>query len=236
MRIFGKNVFKEINDCKKIKKVYLSKNIKDEEIYKVIKENNINFEIVDLNRLNNMVEGNHQGIVIDIRDYEYYSLNDILNENKIIMLDHLEDPHNFGAIIRSVEASGISSIIIPKNRSVDVNGTVMKTSAGSLEHVKIVMVNNLVDAIKTLKNNNYFVYGADMDGLDYKKVDYANKVCLVIGSEGNGISKLVKDNCDQIISIPMNGQVNSLNASVAASILIFDLIRRWFNGSKRLSR
>lgn len=226
MRIFGKNVFNEIEDYKKIKKVYLSKSIKDEEIFIKIKENHLPYEIIDNNRLNMMIEGNHQGIIIDVRDYEYKELKECFDEKSVIILDHLEDPHNFGAIIRSAEAAGIKTIIIPKNRSVDVNGTVVKTSAGALEHIKIVMVNNLNDAINKLKDNNFFIYGADMDGIDYKKINYSSKVCLVIGSEGSGISKLVKENCDEIVSIPMKGKVNSLNASVAASILIFDLESR----------
>jgi 23S rRNA (guanosine2251-2'-O)-methyltransferase len=139
------------------------------------------------------------------------------------MLDHLEDPHNFGAIIRTCEARGIKSIIIPKDRSVIVNETVMKTSVGALNHVNIIMVTNLVNAINKLKDQGYFVYAADMDGKNYRSVDYSDKVLLVIGSEGNGLTKIVKNNVDEVISIPMKGVVNSLNASVAASILIYGI-------------
>ena len=139
------------------------------------------------------------------------------------MLDHLEDPHNFGAIIRSCEARGIKNIIIPKDRSVLVNETVMKTSTGALERVNIIMVNNLVNAINKLKEKGFFIYAAEADGTDYRKVNYADKVCLIIGSEGFGVSKLVRKNCDEILSIPMKGKVNSLNASVSAGILLFGI-------------
>ena len=172
-----------------------------------------------------MEKGNHQGIIIDIDDYEYFSLDEIEKENVIIMLDHLEDPHNFGAIIRTIEAAGFKSIIIPKDRSVEVNPTVMKVSAGTLEKVKIARVNNLVNTINELKKKGYWIIGTDMDGTDYKEIDYKGKVAIVIGNEGKGMSRLVKENCDFIASIPMKGQVNSLNASVAAALIIYEVIR-----------
>ena len=224
MRVFGKNVFSEIKNNKdKIKKVYLSKDFRDKEIIDYIKDNKIAYETVDYKRMNQLEEGNHQGIIVDIHDYEYFDLDSCLNDDFIVILDHLEDPHNFGAIIRTCEAAGVKSIVIPKDRSVSVNGTVMKTSSGALEHVNIVMVNNLVQAINKLKESDFFVYGADMDGINYRDVDYAKKVVLVIGNEGNGISRLVSESCDEIVSIPMVGKVNSLNASVAAAILIYGI-------------
>lgn len=222
MLVFGKNVLKEL-DPKKIRKSYINKNLKDEFIRKYLVDNHIRFELVDNFRLDKMVSGNHQGVVIDIDDYNYYSLDDINNENFIVMLDHLEDPHNLGAIIRTCECAGIKSIIIPKDRSVRVNETVMKVSTGALERVKIILVNNLVNTIDKLKDKGYFIYAADMDGQDYHTVDYADKKVLVIGNEGKGISKLVSDNSDVIISIPMKGELNSLNASVSAGILIYGM-------------
>ena len=165
----------------------------------------------------------NQGIIIEIDDYKYATLNAINDDSLVVMLDHLEDPHNFGAIIRTCEARGVKNIIIPKDRGVTVNETVMKTSAGALNHVNIIMVTNLVQTINELKNQGYFAYGAEANGVDYRHVDYADKVLLVIGSEGNGLSRLVVNNCDEIISIPMNGVVNSLNASVAASILLYGI-------------
>ncbi len=225
MKIFGKNVFNEVKTrTKDIRKIYLSKNFKDNDIINYIKDNKLPYQFIDNNVLDKMVDGHHQGIVIDINDYEYASLEEVTDSNTLVILDHLEDPHNLGAIIRTCEAAGIKGIIIPKDRSVVVNATVMKTSAGALNYVKVVMVKNLVDTINKLKDNGYFIYTADMDGKDYKEVDYAPKTCLVIGSEGNGVSSLVRKNSDEIVSLPMKGHVNSLNASVAAAILIYEVI------------
>jgi len=222
MRVYGKNVFNEL-DLKKVRKVYLSKNFNDKNIINLIKKNGLKYVNVDQKVLDVMFSHN-QGIVVEINDYDYKSMKDVSFEDKMILiLDHLEDPHNFGAIIRTCEAKGIKTIVIPKDRSVVVNDTVMKTSSGALSNVDIVMVNNLVKCIDEFKNNGYFIYGAEANGVDYKQVNYSDKVCLVIGSEGNGLSRLVMDACDEIISIPMRGKVNSLNASVAAAILIYGI-------------
>ena len=227
MKVFGKNVFNELrNNIKSIKKVYLAKNFTDKDIVKFIQDNKISYSVMDAKKMDAMVEGRHQGIIVVVDEYEYVNYETMLNDNIVVMLDHLEDPHNFGAIIRTCEAAGIKSIIIPKDRSVSVTSTVMKTSAGALEHVNISMVNNLVNVIDDFKDNGFFVYAADMDGQNYKDVDYANKVLLVIGSEGNGVGRLVKKNCDQILAIPMAGHVNSLNASVAAAILIYGIVNK----------
>lgn len=227
MKVFGKNVFNELRDnVSSIKKVYLAKNFTDKDIINFIKDNRISYSVMDQHKMDGMVEGRHQGIIIVVDDYEYSDYKEMLNDNIVVMLDHLEDPHNFGAIIRTCEAAGIKSIIIPKDRSVSVTSTVMKTSAGALEHVNIAMVNNLVNVMDDFKDNGFFVYAADMDGENYKGVDFAEKVLLVIGSEGNGVGRLVKKNCDQILSIPMYGRVNSLNASVAAAILIYGIVNK----------
>lgn len=227
MKVFGKNVFNELRDnVSSIKKVYLAKNFTDKDIINFIKDNRISYSVMDQHKMDGMVEGRHQGIIIVVDDYEYSDYKEMLNDNIVVMLDHLEDPHNFGAIIRTCEAAGIKSIIIPKDRSVSVTSTVMKTSAGALEHVNIAMVNNLVNVMGDFKDNGFFVYAADMDGENYKGVDFAEKVLLVIGSEGNGVGRLVKKNCDQILSIPMYGRVNSLNASVAAAILIYGIVNK----------
>lgn len=227
MRVYGKNVFNEIkNNIDKIKKVYISNNYKDKSVIEFIKENNIPYETLDNKALDRMEKGNHQGIIIEMHDYKYYKLEDLGDEKTVVILDHLEDPHNLGAIIRTCEAAGIKSIIIPKDRSVSVNATAMKTSAGALEHVKVIMVNNLVNCIKDLQKNNFFVYAADMDGVNYKQEKYPERVALVIGSEGFGLSRLVKENTDIVLSIPMRGKVNSLNASVAAALLIYEIMDR----------
>lgn len=221
MRVCGKNVFNEL-DYKKVRKVLISNNFKDQEIIKKIKTNNLKYIITDQKIMDKMLK-NNQGIIVEILDYEYKTLDEITNDPLVLMLDHLEDPHNFGAIIRSCEARGVKNIIIPKDRSVQVNETVMKTSTGALERVNIIMVNNLVNAINKLKEKGYFIYAAEADGKNYKEVSYADKVCLIIGSEGFGISKIVRKNSDEIISIPMKGKVNSLNASVSAGILLFSI-------------
>ena len=219
MYVYGKNVAKEINS--KIEKVYVANNFKDREILKKIKAPIV---YVDKNKLDKMVDGVHQGIVLKIADYDYKDISE-LNNDVVVMLDHLEDPHNFGAIIRTCEAAGIKDIIIPKDRSVKVNSTVMKTSAGCLDRVNIYEVTNLVQTINYLKKNNYWIIGTDMEGTDYKKIDYKGKIVIIIGNEGSGISRLVKDSCDFIATIPMQGEVNSLNASVAAGIIIFETRR-----------
>src|SRR5574344_2540367 len=227
MKVFGRNVLKELlSNPKDVKKIYLSKSLKDQDLVKAIKDLHLQYETVDNRVMDGMVEGNHQGVVVIINDYEYSDYHDMFNDQVVVMLDHLEDPHNFGAIIRTCEAAGIKSIIIPKDRSVDVSPTVMKTSSGALEYVNIAMVNNLVNVINKLKANGYFVYGAEADGTPHNKVNYGDKVVLVVGSEGNGLSNLVRKSCDEIVSLPMKGHVNSLNVSVATGILIYDLIGR----------
>jgi 23S rRNA (guanosine2251-2'-O)-methyltransferase len=228
MKVFGKNVFNELREknVKSIKKVYLANNFNDKEIIDFIRNNKISYSSMDIKAMDKMVEGKHQGIIIVIDDYEYVDYKTMFNDKLVVMLDHLEDPHNFGAIVRTCEAAGVKSIIIPKDRSVSVTETVMRTSSGALEYVDIAMVNNLVKVIDDFKKNGFFVYAADMGGDNYREVDFADKVLLIIGNEGHGISRLVGENCDQIIAIPQYGKINSLNASVAAAILIYGIVNR----------
>lgn len=220
MYIYGKNVAKEATN---VEKVYVSKNFREKEIL-----DNIDAPIVfvDNKKLDEMVKGNHQGIVLKVSDYEYSDIDDVINEEIIVILDHLEDPHNLGAIIRTCEAAGIKGIIIPKDRSVEVNSTVMKVSVGTLEKVNVVQVTNLVNTIKYLKEKNYWIIGTDMEGTDYREIDYSGKTVIIIGNEGKGMSRLVKESCDYIATIPMKGTTNSLNASVATGIILFQAIRR----------
>ena len=224
MLVCGKNVLKE-TPVNKIHKVYLKENFKDKDILNYLKENKIKYEFLPETRLNKMVSEHHQGVVLDINDYEYYKLEDVIDENFLVCLDHLEDPHNLGAIIRTCECAGIKGIIIPKDRSIRVNETVMKISAGAINNVKIVEVSNLSETLRKLQKNMFFVYTADMDGIDYRKIDYAAKKVLVIGAEGSGVSPIVRKNSDEIISIPMYGKINSLNASVSAAILIYGMLK-----------
>lgn len=222
MLAYGKNVLYMTNPSS-IKKVYISKTKQDKELFTYLKQNKIHYIVVEKELLNKMTKENHQGIVLEIEDFHYSELEEIMDGSFLLILDHLEDPHNLGAIIRSAEAAGVTGIILPKDRSVSVTDTVIKTSAGAINNVKIVKVTNLVDTIKKLQKENFFIYGADMEGCDLRETTFADKKVLVIGNEGKGISPIVEKNCDEIISIPMKGQVNSLNASVAAAILIFKM-------------
>ena len=229
MYVYGKNVVNEIlKDNTPVKKVFLSDNFSDKDILNKLRSFNTNTKYCKPYELDKLADGNHQGIVLEVSDYQYFDIDDLLvNENPlIVILDHLEDPHNFGAIIRTCEAAGVDGIIIPKNRSVDVNSTVMKTSTGALNHVKICQVTNLKNTMDYLKKKGFWIVGTDMDGTDYTQVDYKGKMAIITGSEGFGMSRLVKENCDFIASIPMYGEVNSLNASVATAIIIYEAIKQ----------
>ena len=222
MLAYGKNVLM-MTDPKKIKKVYLSKTRKDKELMDFLKENRIHYVLSDNQVLSKMVQGNHQGIVFELSDFTYKDLSSCYDDSFVVILDHLEDPHNFGAIIRTCEAAGVEAIIIPKDRSVSVNDTVLKTSVGCVDHVSIILVSNIADSISKLQDHGFFVYGTDMNGEDIRKSDFAHKKAVVIGNEGKGISSVVAKKCDVMVSIPMKGSVNSLNASVAAGIVIFKM-------------
>lgn len=228
MYICGKNVAKEyLNGNNKIKKIFLNNNFNDNEIIDLIKSKKIKIDYVDKRVLDNKTMENHQGIILEVDDFEYSNLNILLNKENplVVMLDHIQDPHNFGAIIRTCEAAGVDAIIIPKDRSVSVNGTVIRTSVGASKHVPIIRVTNLVNTIKELKKEGFWFFGTDMNGTNYSKLDYKGKTCLIIGNEGDGMSKLVKENCDFIASIPMIGKINSLNASVATGIIVYEAVR-----------
>ena len=229
MLVFGKNVALEyLNSDKKIYKAYIQNNFNDYDLINKVKHKNIKFQTLTKFEMDKKVSGLHQGIILDVEDYKYADIYDIINEEDslIVMLDHIEDPHNFGAIIRSCEAAGVDGIIIPTDRSVEVNSTVIKTSVGTTEKMKIARVTNLNSTIKLLKDKGYWIFGTDMDGTDYTKLDYKGKTCIICGNEGSGMSKLVRENCDFIASIPMQGEVNSLNASVATAIIVFEAIKQ----------
>lgn len=229
MIVYGRNVAKEIlKNNKKVKKIILQDNFDDKEILSLIENRNLVVEIVNKREFSRFDKYSHQGIILYIEDFKYVDIDDFddVESSVIVILDHLEDPHNLGAIIRTCEAAGINGIIIPKDRSVDINSTVMKTSAGALENVKVAKVTNLVQTIKKLKDRGYWVVGTDMENsTDYRNIDYSGKICIVIGSEGFGMTKSVKDECDFIARIPMYGKINSLNASVAAGVMIYEVIR-----------
>ena len=177
--------------------------------------------------MDNKFGNNNQGIALEIEDFKFKKLEELKDTSFVVMLDHLEDPHNLGAIIRTCECAGVDAIIIPKNRSVQINSTVMKVSAGALNNMNIVEVSSLAQSIDKLKDYGFWIYGTDMeDSVNYTDVKYDRKTCIIIGSEGNGISRLVREKCDFIIRIPMKGKINSLNASVAAAITIYEVVRQ----------
>ncbi len=225
MYIYGKNVVTEyLKNQKKIKKAYIYKNFNDEFILSAIQKQNIETKFLEKFELDKLANGMHQGIILSVPDYMYAPLEELLKKEDsfLVILDHLEDPHNFGAIIRTCEAAGVDGILIPKDRSVDVNSTVIKVSTGAIDHMKIACVTNLNQTIRTLKEKGFWIIGTDMEGTDYNQIDYTGKIAVVIGNEGNGMSRLVQESCDFIAKIPMQGTVNSLNASVAAGIIIFE--------------
>jgi 23S rRNA (guanosine2251-2'-O)-methyltransferase len=230
MLVYGRNVVNEILNSKtKIYKVFLDNNYKDEEILNKIDKFGLKKYHIDKNKLDKMCgSSTNQGIAMDIEEFNYYDIKAIEEDDKanfVVMLDSLEDPHNFGAIIRTCECAGVDYIIIPRNRSVSVNSTVYKTSSGALSNVKIVEVVNLHNTIKKLKDLGYWVYGSDAKGKDYRSIDFGGKTCLIIGSEGHGLKQIVNNSCDEIISLPMKGKINSLNASVAAGIFIYEIMK-----------
>ncbi len=230
MYIYGKNVIREtLQNNKKINKVYICDNFNDKNIVFELQKRNIDIEYVTKRELDRIDDGLNQGIIAIVPDYDYVDLKELLNNEKpfIVILDHLEDPHNFGAIIRTCEAAGVDGIIIPKDRSVEVNSTVMKISAGALNNMKICKVTNLNNTINDLKKRGLWIIGTDMtDSVPYSSVDYNMPLALVIGSEGFGMSKLTRESCDYIVNIPMKGKINSLNASVATGIMIYKILEK----------
>ena len=229
MLVYGRNVAKDlIKKNKKIEKIVLQEGFDDKELNSLIENGNFRVEVKSKRDIDRLAHGVHQGIILYIPDYKYKSLNEVLNNDPqfIVLLDHLEDPHNLGAIIRTCEAAGVDAIIMPKDRQVMVNSTVMKTSVGTLDNMDIVAVTNLVQTIEELKKYGFWIVGTALENsVDYRSIDYSGKTGLVIGNEGSGISRLVAKSCDFIAKIPMYGTTNSLNASVAAGIMIYEVVR-----------
>ena len=228
--IFGKNTIAnalEHNDS--LKRVLVSSSFKDERIFKLLKNKKVSYRIVSQNEINSLVGNvNHQGVIAEIEEYKYISLEELIRKNQnnsnslLVLLDGIEDPHNLGAILRSVDAFGANGVIIGANRQVGLNSTVAKVSTGAIEYVDTCMVTNLNQTIQKLKEEGYWIVASDGEAkLDYRQVDYNNtKIVLVVGSEGFGVSKLLLKNSDFIVKIPMVGHVNSLNASVACAIFL----------------
>ena len=238
MYIFGRNPVKEAYRAgKTVDKLYLQKGEFDKTLNSVrslAKEARTVVSYCDkamLDKLSN--GGNHQGVVAAVTDFDYCELQDIIDDANIkdeplliVLLDGITDPHNLGAIIRSAECFGAHGIVIPKHRSVSVNDTVIKVASGATEHIKVAKVTNLNDTIRELKERNVWVYATDFDGKAPNTVDLNGNIAIVIGSEGEGIHRLTKELCDDVLTIPQYGMVNSLNASVAAGVVLYEAVRQ----------
>ncbi|MDU5229621.1 MAG: 23S rRNA (guanosine(2251)-2'-O)-methyltransferase RlmB [Anaerococcus sp.] len=193
-------------------------------------KNNVPIKYVDKNFFEN-VDMNHQGVMIEVDSYKYADLSELENANRLILLDKIEDPHNLGAIIRSAESFGFDGVIIPEHRSAKVTPIVYKTSAGAINNIKVVMVTNLNQTIENLKEKGFWIYGlAGEASENIAQTNLTGKVGLVVGNEGDGLSRLVRENCDVLVKIPMLGKVNSLNASVASALSMYEVLRQ--NGFK----
>ena len=238
-QIEGRNAVLELLESDRdINKILIAKGEKHGSINKIIslaKSKRIVIVEVDRQKLNSISQSdNHQGVIAMVPPFNYCEVEDILEKAKskgeapfILILDGIEDPHNLGAIIRTAETAGIHGIIIPKRRAVGVNATVYKVSAGAVEHMKIARVNNINDTIKYLKENDVWICGTDMDAKDYHyNQNLKGSLAIVIGSEGFGMSRLVKENCDFLVKIPMKGNITSLNASVSTGIVVYEALRQ----------
>lgn len=236
--IFGRNaVLEAIRSGREIDRLYILKGSAGGALVPIIEKcrvKKIPVKEVPSQKLDFM-SGNqtHQGVIASVAAKSYCSLTDIIDyaneKNKppfVIICDGLEDPHNLGAIIRTAEATGVDGIIIPRHRSVSVNATVAKSASGALEYVNVCKVTNIPNTIDELKENGFWVYAADMDGQNWFEPDFTGPTAIVIGSEGNGVGRLVKDKCDGVVSMPMCGKINSLNASVAAGVLMYEVAKQ----------
>lgn len=240
-QIEGRNsVIELLKSGKDINKLYIQKGEKHGSILEIIslaKNNKVLVQEIEKNKLDQMSQTNkHQGVIAIIPPFEYCDVDDIIEYAKsknekpfIIILDEIEDPHNLGSIIRTAECCKVHGIIIPKRRAASVNSTVSKASAGAVEYMRIARVTNINDTIKELKENDVWIYGTEMNGESYyNEVKYDSGVGIVIGNEGTGMSRLVKENCDFLIKIPMWGNINSLNASVSAGIVMYEVANQRF--------
>jgi len=238
-QVEGRNSVLELLESEKdINKIFVTRGEKQGSINKIIgraKGKGIVLVEVDKSKLDEMSQtGNHQGVIAIVPPFEYCEVEDILDEAKskneqpfILILDGIEDPHNLGAIIRTAETAGVHGVIIPKRRAVSVNSTVNKVSAGAVEHMRIARVNNINDTIQFLKDSGLWIIGTDGATENYYyEQDLTGPIALVIGSEGNGMNRLVSENCDILVKIPMHGKITSLNASVSAGIVTYEIVKQ----------
>lgn len=231
--IYGKNVVKQSIQEGKVKKLFLQR--RDEDLLNLASTKNVVVKIVSRDKLSTLVKtSNHQGVVAEIEEYRLYTVEEILvsipNNKKglLVMLDGIVDPHNLGAILRSCDAIGVDGVIFKKDRSVGLNATVAKVSVGAIQTVKCAQVTNLSRTIEELKNKGFWTVGTAMTGLDYRALNYDFPTLLIIGNEGKGISDLVMKKCDYLVHLPMMGKISSLNASVSAGILLYEIHNKRF--------
>lgn len=231
MKIEGRNSVVEAlrSDSLTVNSLTAEKGASDS-IIAIARERGVKITFVDKSVLDKeSISGKHQGFIADVTDYIYCDIDDILAASEqpfVVILDGINDPHNFGSIVRTCECAGVSGIIIGKNRQVAVNDTVIRCSAGAVYHVKIARVTNVNNAIKQLKSSGVWVYALDMDGDEITETNLTGSVALVVGSEGDGISKLTRSLCDGVVSLKLKGKVNSLNASVACGIAMYEVVRQ----------
>ena len=225
--IYGRNPVKEALRSKRVKTVYLLNGFSNNEVLSLVNENHIQPQYKSMKEMDSMCDGVHQGVAAIIKEYEYFSLDSILERAKklersvLVILDGINDPHNLGAILRCCDVFNVSGVLIPKHNQVPLNATVAKTSAGAINYVPVALVGNLNQTIAKLKEAGYWIVSTDGSAtIDYQTIKYDFNVALVIGSEGQGVSRLVLNNSDYIVKIPQYGHVNSLNSSVAAGILL----------------
>lgn len=233
MKFEGKNAVTEVlKSDKAINNLLISNSINRNSIVEILelaKKKNVKYQFVDNNILKKYSEtNNHQGIIAVGEDFKYSNLEDLINIEKskcLLILDGIEDPHNLGSIIRSAECFGIDGVVIPKNRACQVTETVIKTSAGAISHVKIAKVTNINTTIEVLKKHNFWVYGLELGGRPINEVDFSGNIAVVVGSEGKGIKMQTRLVCDDIVTLQLKGKVNSLNASVAAGIGLYEITK-----------
>ncbi|MFS0638058.1 23S rRNA (guanosine(2251)-2'-O)-methyltransferase RlmB [Mesobacillus foraminis] len=236
--IAGKNpVIEALKSSRDINKILISEGSQRgqmQQVTKLAKEANVIVQFVPKKKLDQIYEGNHQGVVAQVAAYKYAELDDLFTaaEKKdeapfFLLLDEIEDPHNLGSIMRTADAAGAHGIIIPKRRAVGLTATVAKASTGAIEYIPVVRVTNLSRTIEELKERGVWIAGTDASAKeDYRSIDGSLPLALVIGSEGKGMSRLIRDKCDFLLSLPMAGKVTSLNASVAASLLMYEVYRK----------
>ncbi|TFJ92891.1 23S rRNA (guanosine(2251)-2'-O)-methyltransferase RlmB [Lentibacillus salicampi] len=236
--ITGKNpVMEALTSGRPVNKVFVSEHLNKSlsgKLQQLSKDAGTILQKVPKKKLDQITAGNHQGVVAYVASYAYASLDDLFSkaENRnedpfFIMLDQLEDPHNLGSILRTADATGAHGVIIPKRRSVGLTGAVSKTAAGALEHVPVARVTNMANTMDELKERGVWVVGTEADATeDYRALEGTLPIAFVIGNEGKGMSRLVRDKCDWTVSLPMKGKVSSLNASVACSLLLYEVFRK----------